>query len=62
MRALKAYHGGLLALERRAPTDLAAGLVLSWINAVREVAIAGGLITIGGGLVAVLARAGFVVS
>jgi hypothetical protein len=39
-----------------APCDLPARLVLSWIDAVREIAIAGGLITIGGGLVAVRAR------
>jgi hypothetical protein len=56
MRALKACHSGLLALDRRAPTDLTAGLVLSRIDAVREVAIAGGLITIGSSLVAVRAR------
>ena len=55
VRALKARHGGLLTLERRTPTDLTAGLMLSWIDAVREVAIAGGLITIGRGLVAVRA-------
>jgi hypothetical protein len=56
VRALKADRGALLALERRAPTDLTAGLVLSRIEDVRGVAIAGGLITIGGRLVAVRAR------
>lgn len=40
-------------LERRAPTDLTAGLVLSRIDAVREVAITRGQITIGSSLVAV---------
>ena len=56
MRALKARRGGLLSLERRAPTDVTAGLVLSWIDAVPEVAITRGLITIGSSLVAVRAR------
>jgi hypothetical protein len=56
MRALKACHSGLLTLERRAPTDLTAGLMLSRIDAVREVAIAGSLITIGRGLIAIRAR------
>ena len=54
--ALKPRRGGLLALERRAPTDVTTGLMLSRIDAVCEVTIAGGLITIGGGLVAVRAR------
>jgi hypothetical protein len=52
MGALEACRGGVLTLERRAPTDFTAGLVLSGIDALREVAIAGGLIAIGGGLVA----------
>jgi hypothetical protein len=52
MGAFKACRGGVLTLERRAPTDFTAGLVLSGIDALREVAIAGGLIAIGGGLVA----------
>jgi hypothetical protein len=50
--ALKASGGGLLTLERCAPMDFMAGLVLSGIDAVSEGAIAGGLIAIGGGLVA----------
>ena len=51
--ALEARAGGLLAMERRVPPDLTAGLIISGIDAVREVAIGGGLIAIGGGLVAV---------
>ena len=55
LRARKARHGGLPTLERRTPTDLPAGLMLSRIDAVGEIAIAGGLITIRGSLVAVRA-------
>jgi hypothetical protein len=58
--ALKARRGGLLALTRRAPcavrrapTDITARVVLSGVDAMRGVAIAGGLIAIGRGLVAV---------
>ncbi|MGA2926422.1 MAG: hypothetical protein ABSG43_10575 [Solirubrobacteraceae bacterium] len=51
--ALQARAGGLLALERRVPPDLTTGLIISEIDAVREVAIGGGLIAIGGDLVAV---------
>jgi hypothetical protein len=53
--ARKAGRCGLLALERRAATDVTAGLVLAGIGAMREIAIAGRLIAIGGGLVAVRA-------
>jgi hypothetical protein len=53
MDALKACRGGVLTLERGAATDFTAGVVVSGIDALREVAIAGGLIAIGGGLVAV---------
>ena len=43
----------LLALARRAPADVTAGVVLAEIDAVRKVAIAGCLIAIGRDLIAV---------
>src|SRR5580704_15885036 len=55
MGALKACRGGVLTLERRAPTDFTAGLVLSGIDALREVAIGGGLIAFGASLVSLTA-------